>query len=460
MQLREFLRGLRADWYIVLISVLLLGGGAAAYSFTQTPVYMSTSKVFVSTQWANSVSELTQGSTYTQQLVKSYADVATTPIVLTPVIEELGLDETPRSLAARVSASAPLNTVVIEISASDTSPQRAAAIADSIGRNLADIVPEISPAANGQSSPVKLTQIEPAAVSQFPVSPRKALNIALGIAVGLGVGIGISALRRTLDVRIRSSRDVEMVTDRPVLGRITRDPTAAERPLIVQDDSRSPRAEAFRTLRTNLQFLDFGRGSRVMVVTSAIEGEGKSTTAANLAIAIADSGLSVLVIDADLRQPRLADYLGIDGGVGLTDVLIGNVEVDDAVQPWGDKKMAVLPAGEIPPNPSELLQSPALSMMLTALKKKFGTIIIDAPPLLPVSDGAILARRASGAIVVSSVKRSSRQQLQRALAVLDQVDAKTLGVVLTRVPLNGPDSMGATKYGYGGGKGNRGRRRR
>ncbi len=460
MQLREFLRGLRADWYIVLISVLLLGGAAAAYSFLQTPVYMSTSKVFVSTQSANSVSELTQGGTYTQQLVKSYADVATSPIVLQPVIEQLGLDETPRALASRVSASAPLNTVVIEISASDPSPERAAAIADSISRNLAAVVPEISPAANGQTSPVKLTQIEAAAVSSFPVSPRKAVNIGLGVLVGLGLGIGISALRRTLDVRIRGSRDVELVTDRPVLGRITRDPVAAERPLIVQDDSRSARAEAFRTLRTNLQFLDFGRGSRVMVVTSAVEGEGKSTTAANLAIAIADSGLSVLVIDADLRQPRLADYLGIDGGVGLTDVLIGNVEVDDAVQPWGDQKMAVLPAGEIPPNPSELLQSPALSMMLTALKKKYGTIIIDAPPLLPVSDGSILARRASGAIVVSSVKRSSRQQLQRALAVLDQVDAKTLGVVLTRVPLNGPDAIGATKYGYGGGKGNRGRRRR
>src|SRR5690606_36194033 len=202
-------------------------------------------------------------------------------------------------------------------------------------------------------------------------------------------------LRHVLDTRVRSERDVELITDTAVIGGIVFDPKAATRPLIVQDDPRSPRAESFRTLRTNLQFLEVGQEGRTFVVTSSVQGEGKSTTTANLAIALADSGARVLLVDTDLRRPKIASYMGLEGSVGLTDLIIGRATPADVIQPWGRGRLSVLPAGTIPPNPSELLGSAAMGRLIESLRKDFDVILFDAPPLLPVTDAAILSRFAA-----------------------------------------------------------------
>ena len=456
MELRDYLRILRGSWVLITLLTLLGVGAGAAYSIVTTPKFSSSAKVFVSTSNGSTVSELQQGNTFTQQRVKTYADLVSTPIVLLPVIDQLGLDLTGEELAEQVSATAPLDTTLIEITVTDVDPALAAQIATAVSESLTDVVSSIeaSETPEGEpTSPVRLTLVQHAAVPQAPVSPNVLLNVALGGLVGLALGIGLAVLRETLDTRIRNERDVELVTETPIIGGIVFDPKASERPLIVHADPRSPRAESFRTLRTNLYFLDADRANRSFVVTSSVESEGKSTTTANLAIALADAGARVLLVDADLRRPKQADYLGLEGAVGLSDVLIGRADLQDVVQRWGRNSMFVLPAGAIPPNPSELLGSTAMVELIAEANRSFDVVLFDCPPLLPVTDAAILSRNVGGSIVVVAAGRTHRGQLKGAMAALANVDAPVSGVVMTMLPTKGPDAYGYGRYGYGYGYG-------
>lgn len=456
MELRDYLRILRQSWVLIVLLTLLGIGAGAAYSIITTPKFSSSAKVFVSTSAGSTVSELQQGNTFTQQRVKTYADLATTPIVLLPVIEELSLETSAQDLAQQITATAPLDTSLIEITATDADPELAAAVATAVSDSLTQVVQtiEASEAEDGTTrSAVKLTLVQHAAVPEAPVSPNVPLNVALGGLVGLALGIGIAVLRETLDTRIRNERDVELVTDTPIIGGIVFDPKASERPLIVHADPQSPRAESFRTLRTNLYFVDAGRTSRAFVVTSSVESEGKSTTTANLAIALSDAGARVLLVEADLRRPKVAEYLGLEGAVGLSDLLIGRADLQDVVQRWGRNSLYVLPAGAIPPNPSELLGSKAMISLIAELDRSFDVVLFDAPPLLPVTDAAILARNVGGAIVIAAAGRTHRGQLKGAMAALANVDAPVSGIVLTMLPTKGPDAYGYGRYGYGYGYG-------
>ena len=454
VELRDYIRILQKSWMLIVILLAVGAGAASVVSITQTPIYSSSAKVFVSTSGGSTVSDLQQGNTFTQQRVKTYADLATTPIVLLPVIADLGLDVSSDALAARVTASAPLDTTLIEISVKSVDPALAAQIATAVSESLTSVVEKIetSSSANGVSA-VKLTLVQHAEVSQGPISPNVPLNIVLGGLIGLVIGIALAVLRETLDNRIRNERDVEAITDVPILGGIVFDAKAGERPLIVHDDPRSPRAESFRTLRTNLQFLDVGRENRSFVITSSIQSEGKSTSAANLAIALADAGSRVLLVDADLRRPKVHEYLGLEGAVGLTDLLIGRAEPEDVIQPWGRADLFVLPAGKIPPNPSELLGSEAMLRLIKEFNKAFDVVLFDSAPLLPVTDAAILARTVGGTIVVCAAGRTHKNQLKGAFSALSNVDAPVSGVVLTMLPTKGPDAYGYGRYGYGYGYG-------
>jgi len=454
VELRDYIRVLRKGW--VLIAVLALVGiaVASAYSIAVTPTYTASSKVFVSTTGGGSVSELAQGNTFTQQRVATYADLVTTPVVLLPAAASLHLDATASDLAEQITASAPLNTTLIEITATSTSPTEAANLANATASSLTNVVQNIEASpTDGTSSPVKLTRVQEASVPLSATSPRVPLNVALGLLVGLAIGVGVAVLRETLDTRVRNEHDVEQLTDTAIVGGIAFDPKAPQRPLIVQADPRSPRAESFRTMRTNLQFLDVGSTSRTFVMTSAVQGEGKSTTSANLAIAMAETGAKVLIIDADLRRPRLAEYLGLEGAVGLTDLLIDRAQLLDVIQPWGRHQLYVLPAGQIPPNPSELLGSQVMADLLTSLEKEFDYVFLDAPPLLPVTDAAILTMRATGAIVVVAAGRTQKNQLRGALAALENVGAHVSGIAMTMLPTRGPDAYGYGRYGYNYGYG-------
>jgi polysaccharide biosynthesis transport protein len=446
MSLRDYVFVLRRNWLLITITTLLGMALALGYSLLQQPQYQAVAKVYVSTQQASSAQDLSQGNTFAQDAIKGYAGVVGTPVVLDPVIDELRLDTTFESLSERVDANAEPNTPILVISVTDPSAKGAADVANAVSARLATVVPSLVPSSSKTGATVKVTSLQTAKAPKRPISPSLALDAAVGLLLGFLAGLGLAALRQTLDVRVRGERDVQAVTDKPVLGAIAYDSTAGSRPLIVQADPGSTRAESFRWLRTNLQFVDFEHRSHTMVVTSALAGEGKSTSAANLAIALADAGRRVLLVDADLRKPKMASYFGADGSVGLTDLLISRASLDQVIQPWGDGRLSLLPAGQRPPNPSELLQSEAMAEFVQTVSERFDTILFDAPPLLAVPDAAILTRQTAGAIMICAAGRTTKQQLRAAVARLEQVDAKIFGLVLTMVPAKGPDSY---SYGYG-----------
>jgi capsular exopolysaccharide synthesis family protein len=188
-----------------------------------------------------------------------------------------------------------------------------------------------------------------------------------------------------------------------------------------------------RRLRTNLQFINVAKKSKAIVITSSIPGEGKSTIAMNLAVSLADSGVRTILIDANLRQPALDEYLGIESGLGLATVLIGQARIQDVIQPLGDNNFDLLPAGQVHPNSSELLGSAAMNRLLEELLASYGVVLLDCPPLLPVTDAAVLSKMASGALVIIDADRVHRPQLQAALESLDAADGHVLGLIMNKV---------------------------
>lgn len=448
MELRDYLRIIRRGWLIITLATLAGIGAAATISLLQTPQYEANTRLYVSTDSASTVAELGQGTTYTQQIVESFVEVTTTPRVLQPVIDDLGLEQTPAQLAEAVTVTTQTNTVLMEIGVVDEDPEMAAEVADAVTQSLISVVGEITPGSSGGDSPVSVEVLQDAVAPESPIAPRVPLNIALGLLIGLGAGLGIAILREVLDTRIRGEHDVSAVTAAPVLGGIVFDTEARKRPLVVQVDPKSPRAESFRTLRTNLQFLEVGESNRSFVITSSIQGEGKSTTVANTAITMQEAGQKVLVIDADLRRPRIAKYFGLEGAVGLTNVLIGKVDLADVVQYWGPHDLAVLPAGDIPPNPSELLGSSTMEALLRFVEGEFDVVLIDSPPLLPVTDAVVLSTRATGAIIVVAAGKTHRRELKGAITSLENVGSKLFGVIPTMLPTKGPDAYGYGRYGH------------
>jgi capsular exopolysaccharide synthesis family protein len=335
--------------------------------------------------------------------------------------------------------------VLINISATDESPVRAAAIAEAVGSSLITAVDQLESPNTEGVSPVRLSVVTPATAPTSPASPNRNLYLAAGFFIGLALGVGITILRTAVDTRIRGEAELRKVTDASILGGIAFDADAAKKPLLTQVDGQSPRAESFRQIRTNLQFAHVSHSSKSVVITSSLPGEGKSTTAVNMAIAMAKAGQRVALVDADLRRPMVGEYLGLDGNAGLTTVLVGNGTLENLMQRWGKDDLYVLTSGQIPPNPSELLGSATMNKLIADLEQHYDAVIIDAPPLLPVTDAAVLAQRVGGVVVVvgSQIVRST--DIQKSLSALEMVGADVLGIIINRLPAKDPD---ANRYGY------------
>lgn len=436
---------LRKYWIVIVVLIVVGGGAGYGYAKSMTEQYRATSSVFVSSDRGATTTELLQGSTFTQDLVQSYAQLATLPAVLTPVIHRLHLNTTPSSLAKLVSANTPLNTVIIEITVTNPSPKRAAVIADNITSSLATVAENLSPRGADKKPSVTMTTVSSAQVPAAPFAPNKVYYVGSGILIGLVIALIFAFLRELLDTRLRTERDLANLTEIPVSGSISRHkPGKLGSPVLMRSSPHSLAAEDFRRLRTNIAFSNVDKPARSILVTSALPAEGKTTTAINLALAIAERSHRVLLVDADLRRPSIAGRAQVEGSVGLTSVLLGTVQVNDAIQSWAGGALDILPAGVIPPNPNQLLSSEAMERLVKKLTPRYDVIVFDSAPLLPFTDSLSLSKLTDGVILVARSKKTRREQFDRAIQSLDVVNARILGLVLNEVKA----VQTASYYGY------------
>ncbi len=448
MELRDYLQLLRRRWISILLITVIAGAAAAGLTALQTPQYSSSARLFVTTA-QSSDSSLLQGGQFSAQRVKSYANLIGSRELAQRVITDTGLKLTPETLAAQVSATAVVDTVNLDITVTDDDAHQAQLITQSYAEQLTDLVRELETPTGETQAPIKATIVDAASYSSAPVSPRPKRNIALGLVLGAMLGFGLAVLRNALDTRIRNADELAEAVEGTVLGTIGFDQTIKTHPLVTDVTPHAPRAEAFRVLRTNIQFVDVDQSHKVYVVTSALPEEGKTSTSVNLALSLAQGGLRVLLIEADLRRPRAAGMLGVDGAIGLTNALVGKVEWRDVVTEHESSGLDVLPAGQIPPNPAELLQSQAMRRLLSEARETYDVVLIDSPPLLPVTDAALLADLADGAILVVRYGKTTREQVTHAAERLAGVDAQLKGFVLNMAPVKGRHGSYGYGYGYG-----------
>jgi tyrosine-protein kinase Etk/Wzc len=295
--------------------------------------------------------------------------------------------------------------------------------------------------------------VERAILPLEPVRPRPLQYLAFAAILGLILGVGVAFVREYMDTRLHSSDQIEHMYGLPTIARVPEmsignGSGARRRALVTLSQAHSVGAEAFRNLRTNVRFVRAGQGATEMVVTSPAPQEGKSLTAANLAIALAQQGLRTLLIDADMRRSVQHLQFGIDSSPGLSDLLVTEEALDGVIQPTEVEGLDILPAGVHPPNPAELVGSPRMEQLLETLRQRYDSIVIDSPPMLAVTDASVLGKKTDGVILVVRAEKTEKDAINLAIQQLNHVGSRILGVVVNDAKPDGPYYAYYRKY-YG-----------
>lgn len=437
MSQRPLVKPLVRRWPTLILLTLVGIGLAVVYLSVATPRYTAHADVLVvppAKQSAVAVSERT---------IQSYAHVLGGRSIAARVVEDLGLPDSTSSVDRHLDAQVLDGTSVLRVTTDSRSRQLAADLSQSAAESFVAWL-------GVQDTELKASVVEAAATPAQPSSPAKLPWLIAGGLLGLLVGLVVAAARNAADRGIHSPAELEEAAGAPVLGAIAYDRAAVQTPLITSLGTHHPRFEAVRILRTNLQFLDIDRDNKVITITSSLAGEGKSTTACNLAIALAQAGSRVALVEGDLRRPRIGEYLGVEKSVGLTTVLVGRVTLNAALQQVATPGLDVLASGALPPNPSEILQTGAMRSLVSDLRHRYDIVLIDAPPLLPVTDASLLASISDGAILVVRHGETGLDEVRTATNRLRSVGARLLGTVLSMSPVKELSRYG---YGYGYGYG-------
>jgi polysaccharide biosynthesis transport protein len=285
----------------------------------------------------------------------------------------------------------------------------------------------------------KIAIVQPAVVPLAPASPRPLFNVAIAASLAFLLSLGAAFLWERLDDRIKSPEDLEAATGLAMIGLVAQMPGDKSRKAFYRLASllypRSPAAEAFRTIRTNIEFAALDRGLRTIVVTSSLPTEGKTVVASNLAVAFAQAGRRTILVDADLRRPGVHTIFGLPNEQGLTDLVrTDSVSIEDVAQQTEAPNLTVITAGTIPANPAELLGSRRMAAILERLKESADIVIFDTPPVTAVTDAAVTAAKADATIMVIQSHRASRRIVAQGLEALTKVNARIAGAVLNNVP--------------------------
>lgn len=434
MTLRQLADAARAEAFLLVAGALvgLLVGLAVALGMPKD--YRATATLYVAAE-AVDTNGAYRGGQLAGQEAQSYAGIVSSSQVAASVQRKLGIDRPVDAIGEQLVGTVSPDSTVLRVTASDTDPVTAAALANAAAEGLVRVVSGLeAPDTPGALPQVGVRIVQPASAPATPVAPVPAVDLLVGLAVGLAAGIAAAALRRTIATAVTSVEELGEVVGSPVLGDVPRDAVrgraAGAGPGGDPFEGGTP--EAFRTLRAQLRFLGVDRPREVLLVTSALAQEGKSTTVIGTARALADAGTSVCVVEADLRRPAAAGRLGVDGAVGLTSVLRGDIPLTDAVvTPHDALPLDVLPAGPLPPNPAELLGSERLRQVLAALRACYDVVLVDGAPALPVDDALPLAAAVDGVVLVCRAGTTTREQLGATAAAVAMVGGEVVGTVLT-----------------------------
>jgi capsular exopolysaccharide synthesis family protein len=361
------------------------------------------------------------------------------------VIGDLGLRTTPADLAEQLSASSEQDSVLLDVTAATRDPRESVAVVNAVGRVFPAAVDELErPLRVGATPPVTVRVVEPADTAER-TSPTWPVVVAFGLLAGLVAGAALALLRHATDTSVRSARALAGAVDLPLLATTYVERSASADLVPTRDLPSSPTAESLRRLRTNLQYLDVDDPPRVLAVASSVPAEGKTTVACDLAVALAAGGGEVLLIEADLRRPCIADRLRLERTVGLTTVLAGRVDLANAVQRT-TRGAAVLTSGPLVPTPGELLASLRMQVVLAEARARYHHVVVDTAPLLTVSDAAAVVPLVDGVLLLCRWGSTSATELAQSVGLLRAVSARALGVVLTLAPARqAPSARG----GYG-----------
>jgi succinoglycan biosynthesis transport protein ExoP len=499
MTLRDYWRVIVRRSWIVVAAIIATAAPAIALSLTQSSVYEADADMLIRTLPGESVFGSGQQTINPDRLVQNEISVLEGDVVFARLKQNLGLEDDPPG----VTGSGFDDADVITVSVESGDPQTAATLANAYVDAYIDVKreqavdgmvaasTELQSTISGLQAKIDVLDaqmdasttdddsgaeadrrtlvdqqalfrqridqlqvdaalsagnaelVRPAAAPLDPIKPTPVRTALLASVVGLLLGLGAAFLIDHLDDSIRSTDDlVRLGTDVPVLATVPNVSSRDNRPIAISAPD-TPAVESYRNLRTNIQFLGIERKMRSIQVTSTRPGEGKTTTAANLAVVLSQAGSNVVLVDADLRKPDLHRLFAVDGSNGLTNNLAGD-PMELTIQRITDQ-LWVIVGGPIPPNPSELLSGRRMDAFADELGRRFDYVIIDSAPILAVSDAAALSRHVDGVLLVAQAKRVSLPQLRESIATLERVGAPLLGIVLNRAKI---DSAVSGEYEY------------
>ena len=425
MTTHHYSAAFRRYWLVVVAAAAIAGMGAFALSQAATPAYTATAKLYFSLSDGGSATDLNQGSNYIQSQMLSYAELATSPTVLQPVIEELELELSTKGLAEAIAVATLQNTAVLEVGATNGSAADAAKIANAIAANLADTVKDVEPKTPEEGTSVRASIIAPATEPGQPSSPNTPRNLLAGVLIGLIIGVLTVVLRERFDTRVRTVEDLAGSTDAPLLGVVEANGARSH-----GTPDTNPITESYRRLCARLDSAPGSTKPLTLLVTSATARERKSPITLGIASAFAERGRRVLVVDSDIRNPQIARLTGLDNTSGLAAVLAGEVEASDAIQRWDAGNVDVLVSGAVPARPGEMLASTAVPSLFKKLSPLYNVLIIDAAAVNTVADAMILGRHVQGAVVVADAAKVHRADLILAVDALSDSHVKVKGTVL------------------------------
>lgn len=463
--LREILRILSFRWWIILLFLVVSVGVTGFITFELLdPVYVAETSLFVGKEDDNIASLDLSQLNLNKSLVTDYRQIILSRLVSREVIQEIGLDMPIDKFQQKVNVTPMQDSRLFKISFESTDPKLAMDVANALARVIIEKAQDIIEVKN-------IKVIDVAEMPEAPIKPNKVQNLVLAAILGILIGSGVVFLIEYTDYAVKDSKDIEKYLELVTIGEIpmfagekrkgkrnkpvrkkkgrsgkeSQSSNTLSPNLITVVDPKAPASEAYRSLRTNIGYSGIDRQVKLIMVTSPGPAEGKSTTAANIAVSMAQAGKKVLLMDADLRKPRVHKYFSLANDVGLTDIIVNDFPLKFVIKTVNTiQNLDVILSGTLPPNPTEILESKKMADFIANIREVYDIIILDTPPVGQLTDGAILASIADGVILVVASGESNIDMTRRAKSALDRVNARIIGAVLTKIT----GSSGGSYYRY------------